>query len=198
MIPQKGGTGMQRVWITGYRAYELGVFSEKEPKFLVLQFALKKLISQAIEDGTTWLITGGQMGIEQWAAQVGIKLKSDYPELQVAMMTPFTHFGNKWKPDNQARLATLLSQVDFHASISNHDYSSPQQLRNYQEFMLTHTDGAILVYDVDNKGKSRYDYNAIVNWQDNHDYPLQMIDFDQLQEFSYEFAEISNKGFNSN
>lgn len=189
---------MQRVWITGYRAYELGVFSEKEPKFLVLQFALKKLISQAIEDGTTWLITGGQMGIEQWAAQVGIKLKSDYPELQVAMMTPFTHFGNKWKPDNQARLATLLSQVDFHASISNHDYSSPQQLRNYQEFMLTHTDGAILVYDVDNKGKSRYDYNAIVNWQDKHDYPLQLIDFDQLQEFSYEFAEISNKGFNSN
>ncbi|MCH5461438.1 DUF1273 domain-containing protein [Lactobacillus sp. LC28-10] len=189
---------MQRVWITGYRAYELGVFSEKEPKFLVLQYALKKLITQAIDDGTTWVITGGQMGIEQWAAQVGIDLKKDYPELQVAMMTPFTHFGSQWKPDNQAKLATLLSQVDFQASVSTHDYTSPQQLRNYQEFMLSHTDGAILVYDVDNEGKSRYDYNAIVKWQDKHDYPLQMIDFDQLQEFSYEFAENSNKGFNSN
>lgn len=193
---------MQRVWITGYRAYELGVFSDKEPKFLVLQYALKQLIKAAIDDGTTWLITGGQMGIEQWAAQVGLSLKAEYPELQVAMMTPFTHFGGNWKPENQAKLTTLLSQVDFHASVSNHDYTSPQQLRNYQEFMLNHTDGAILVYDVDNKGKSSYDYDAIVNWQGQHDYPLQMIDFDQLQEFSYEFGENSdknsNKAFNSN
>ncbi|MTV81143.1 DUF1273 domain-containing protein [Secundilactobacillus folii] len=189
---------MQRVWITGYRAYELGVFSEKDPKYTVLQYALKKLITQAVEDGTTWVITGPQMGIEQWAAQVAVSLKADYPELQVAMMTPFTHFGSRWKPDNQAKLATITSLVDFHASVSDHDYSSPQQLRNYQEFMLTHTDGAILVYDVDNEGKSRYDYDVIMKWQEQHDYPVQVIDFDQLQEFSYEFEENSNKGFNSN
>lgn len=188
---------MQRVWITGYRAYELGVFSDTDPKFKVINFALHQLIKQAVEDGMTWLISGGQLGIEQWAVGEGLALKTDYPELNVALMTPFTHFGNQWKPDNQAKLATLIEQSDFHASVSDHDYSSPQQLRNYQEFMLTHTDGAILVYDVDNEGKSQYDYDAITAWQDAHEYPVQVIDFDQLQEFSYEFQENDDKGFNS-
>lgn len=190
---------MQRVWITGYRAFELGVWSDKEPKFKVISYALERLIKQALEEGLTWVITGGQMGIEQWAAQTALKLKADYPELKVAMMTPFMDFGSQWKDENRTNLSLLTSQVDFTASVSDHGYSSPQQLRNYQEFMLSHTDGAILVYDVDNEGKSRYDYDALVKWQEQHaDYAVTIVDFDQLQEFSYEFEENSKRGFNSN
>lgn len=190
------GNMAQRLWITGYRSYELGLFSETEPKYQVIDYALTKVITQAVEDGTTWVITGGQLGIEQMAAKAAVNLKADYPELNVALMTPFSHFGNQWKPENQEKLADLKSQVDFQAAVSEQDYTSPQQLRNYQSFMLTHTDGALLVYDVDNEGKSRYDYDAIMHWQEKHTYPLQQVDFDQLQEYAYEFQENSKKGFN--
>lgn len=193
---------MERIWFTGYRAYELQLFSEQDPKYKVLHYALTQVMKQALDDGMQWVITGGQKGIEQMSAEAALALKPDYPELQVAVMLPFTHFSGRWKPEAQAKLASLASDVDFSAAVSDHDYRSPQQLRNYQEFMLSHTDGAILVYDVDNDGKSRYDYDAILKWQATHDYPVQLIDFDQLQEFSVEFQENlpenENKGFNLN
>ena len=42
--------------------------------------------------GADWLITGGQMGIEQWAIEVALDLQAtDYPEFQIALMTPFAN-----------------------------------------------------------------------------------------------------------
>ncbi|TAR46582.1 hypothetical protein BV232_13855, partial [Lactiplantibacillus plantarum] len=75
-------------------------------------------------------------------------------------------------------------------------YENPQQLKNYQEFMVTHTDAATLVYDPDNPGKPTYDYDLIRNFSDTHPYPLTLIDFDWLQESANEYAEKQNNGFN--
>ena len=32
---------MSRLWLTGYRSYELGVFGNEDPKLKVIQYALK-------------------------------------------------------------------------------------------------------------------------------------------------------------
>lgn len=187
---------MKRLWITGYRAYELQIFSESDPKYQVIDYALQKLITQAVEDGTEWVITGGQLGIEQMAAKAALTLKADYPELKVSVILPFTHFGSQWKEDNQAKLAQVVSQVDFTGNVSNQDYSSPQQLRNYQSFMLSHTDGALFIYDEEHEGKSQYEFNAARKWQEKNDYPVQQVDFDELQEYSYDYQEYLNNSSN--
>ena len=105
------------------------------------------------------------------------------------MMLPFTEFGQQWNENNQAKLANLQSAVDFSASVSDHPYQSPQQLRAFQHFMLTHTDEALLLYDPDHEGKEKYDYQAIQKYQADHDYFYRLIDFDELQEAAIEWQE---------
>ncbi|MEE8823837.1 hypothetical protein LASUN_20430 [Lentilactobacillus sunkii] len=184
---------MSRLWITGYRSYELGIFKDDDPKRKVIDSVLKSEISQAIVDGMDWLISGGQLGIEQWSLEMGQGLKKEYPgEFQTSMMLPFAEFGNNWNENNQAKLQALKTKVDFSASVSDKPYQSPQQLRNYQEFMLSHTDQALLIYDLDNPGKSQYDYDKIKKFAENHPYPYKLITFDDLQSAADEYQENLN------
>jgi len=187
---------MSRIWITGYRNYELEIFKDDDPKLKIITLVLKQLLKNQIESGATWLITGAQLGVEQWAIEAGTQLKPTYPEFKIAVMLPFTEFGNQWNENNQAKLSGILTKADFTDSVSHSPYQSPRQLRTYQHFMLTHTDQAILLYDPEHPGKSKYDYEVIQKWQENHPYPLELIDFDDLQDAANEYEESQNNSFN--
>ncbi|KRN75741.1 hypothetical protein IV73_GL000239 [Weissella kandleri] len=192
-ILQKGLKKMERIWITGFRSFELGVFGAKDPKVTVLKFALKKQLTSAIEDGATWLITGGQLGIEQYALEVGNQLRTEYPEFKTALMTPFQDFGQNWNENNRALLGALQASVDFTQAVSQKPYQDPSQLKNYQNFMLQHTERAIVVYDQQAEtSKVQYTVQAIQNYQKHTDYEVTLIDFDRLQEYSEEYAETLN------
>ncbi|USS91951.1 DUF1273 domain-containing protein [Fructobacillus americanaquae] len=180
---------MSRIWMTGYRTYELGVFKEKDPRVQVLKYAIKKKMIEQLDLGLEWVITGGQLGVETWAIEVALDLKRDYPNLQVALLLPFGHFGSQWQEASQTRLANLKQQVDFYADVHQEDYQGPYQLRQYQEFVLNHTDGAVLLYDTEFPGKSQYDYQAILNFQAQSPYPLEMVSMDDLQEFANDYQE---------
>lgn len=182
---------MRRLWITGYRSYELNIFKDDDPKVSVIKDVIAHELKQRLEesDDEFWLITGPQLGAEQWAIEVALELKEAYPQLKVSMMMPFTEFGQQWNENNQAKLANLQSAVDFSASVSDYPYQSPQQLLAFQRFMLTHTDEALLIYDPDHEGKEKYDYQAIQKFQQNNDYSYQLIDFDELQEAVIEWQE---------
>lgn len=182
---------MRRLWITGYRSYELNVFRDNDPKVKVIKDVLSRELKSQLEesDDEFWLITGPQLGIEQWSAEVALELKATFPHLKVSIILPFTEFGQQWNENNQAKLENLQSRVDFSASVSDHPYQSPQQLRAFQRFMLTHTDEALLIYDPDHEGKEKYDYQAIQQFAESNDYPYRLIDFDELQEAAIEWQE---------
>ena len=69
---------MRRIWVTGYRDYELQVFKDDDPKAEVIKEVLKNSLTEKLNESTDkfWLLTGPQMGVERWAAEVGVKLKS--------------------------------------------------------------------------------------------------------------------------
>lgn len=181
---------MSRIWITGFRGFELGIFNNKDPKRQVIIFALQKLLRNEIEDGADWLITGGQMGIEQFAIEAALELKPQYPEFRVALMTPFKNFGGQWKEANQTNLMKLKTQVDFTNSVSQLPYKGPQQLHDYQNFMLAHTEKAIIFYDQQaEESKARYDFEAAKRATESQNYELTVVDFDRLQEFADEYQE---------
>ncbi|GAP00541.1 DUF1273 domain-containing protein [Fructobacillus ficulneus] len=184
---------MSRIWITGYRTYELGVFKDTDPKVQVLKYAIKKTLMEQIDQGLEWVLTGGQLGVETWTVEVALELKQDYPELHVALFLPFGHFGSQWKESSQAKLADLKTKVDFYADVHKEDYQSPHQLRQYQDFLLNHSDGAVMVYDVDYPGKAQYDYQAIEDFRTQRPYPLQIVTMDDLQEFASDYQEALNE-----
>lgn len=180
---------MSRLWVSGYRSYELEVFRDNDPKVTVIKMALTQALKEQIEQGIDWIITGPQLGVEQWATQCVLDLKKDYPEIKVAIMAPFAEFGNQWNDDNKAQLAQLLEKVDFSDQVSDAKYRSPMQLKNYQNFMLTHTDEALFVFDPEFPGKSKFEVDAANQFSEQHPYPVNLIDFDQLQEVATEFEE---------
>ena len=180
---------MQRLWVTGYRSYELNTFSDKDPKITIIKYALKNYFTNLLENGEMdWIITGANLGVEQWAAEVGVELRNDYP-VQVSMMTPYEEFSSRWNENNQANFINLKEKVDFYASTSNTPYKSPVQLRNYQNFILLHTDRALMIYDEEHPGKPKFDYNLIKQYQETNDYPLDLIDFYELQDIAEEYSE---------
>lgn len=190
----EGGDASVRVWVSGYRSYELGIFGTESTKLKILKKALSDNLVQLLDEGMDWLITGAQLGTEQWAISVAHELQSTYPELQTAVMLPFSDFGKNWNEANQTALALVRSQATFSAAITERPYHSVQQLRQYQQFMLTHTDRALFIYDSQAPGKVQYDIQAIEQWQAQHDYPLRVIDFDELQETANNLAAEQENG----
>ncbi|USS87516.1 DUF1273 domain-containing protein [Fructilactobacillus hinvesii] len=186
---------MSRQWVTGYRSYELGAFDEQSPKVKIIKRALREQLSNLIDNGCDWIITGAQLGTEQWVVEIAAELKKEFPgQFQIAVMLPFTEFGSQWNETNQLKLQQTLARADFSTTVSNRPYHSPQQLKNYQQFMLTHTDGAFLLYDTENEGKAHYDVTAIQRFQEHHPYTCQFLDFDDLQEVANQYeAEINSE-----
>ena len=172
---------MTNLYISGYRTYELGVFSEQDAKIDVIKKALKNEITSFIESGVDWILTSGQLGVEQWAVEVVEELKMDYPEIQQAIIFPFLEFGSNWKDDKKLKMTELKELADYTESTSHQPYKDPSQLKNHQKFMLEHTDGALLVYDKEFEGKTKFLYQAIQKKQETSTYECRLIDLDQLQ-----------------
>lgn len=104
---------MQRIWISGYRSYELGTFGDKDPKITVIKYAIKQRLTNLLEEGQLdWVITGANLGVEQWSAEVALELRQDY-NLRLAVMLPYLDFGSRWSENNQLKLQNLKNQADF-------------------------------------------------------------------------------------
>ena len=70
---------MKRLWVTGYRSYELGVFSDKDPKLTIIKYALSNYLKSLLEEGKIdWVISGANLGTEQWGLETAISLQNDY------------------------------------------------------------------------------------------------------------------------
>ncbi|MFD1485211.1 DUF1273 domain-containing protein [Lacticaseibacillus baoqingensis] len=185
----------ERLWLSGYRAWELNVYGDHDPKLKVLKYSLKIQLQQALDEGMQWLITGGELGIEQWGIEVALGLKADYPELQIAMMLPYAEFGHQWQAENQERLAKRRSQVDFARETSTQPYTQPAQLSGYNRFMAQHTDGALFYYDQDFPGKPQYAYKAAQAEANRRDYAVRTVTMPDLEDVGRELAEAENSDF---
>ncbi|MBA1393355.1 DUF1273 family protein [Lactobacillus sp. XV13L] len=174
---------IKNLWISGYRSYELGIFQDDDPKKKIIEDYLSQILQNYCDQGLEWILTGGQLGIEQYAIEIaGLSIFKDY-NLQTAVMLPFNNMSKNWSEKNQQRLAKTLTKATYYNSVSQNDYVHPSQFTNWQNFMLQHTDACLLVYDVEYPGKSQFEYRAIQKYQQHHDYGLQIIDMYDLQDF---------------
>ena len=72
---------IQRVYVTGYQSYELGIFSEQDPRVQVIKNVLKKELTALIENGLQWVMISGSLGTEIWTGQVVNELTVSYTHL---------------------------------------------------------------------------------------------------------------------
>lgn len=183
------GKFIKNLYVSGYRSYEVSVFTEDDPKLHYIKLFFEKRLTEYIYEGLEWVIISGNIGTELWVGQVVLKLKKDYPELKLAILLPYTGFQSKWNEKNQALFNSIVEKADYLNYTSNSEYSNPSQLKNHQEFIMRNTDGCLLFYDTEHEGKVKFYYDKAKAYQENTIYDIDLIAFDELQWFVTELEE---------
>jgi uncharacterized phage-like protein YoqJ len=182
------------VGITGYKPFELGVFNRKHPGITYIKKAIEKQIIRLIDEGLEWIMISGQLGVEQWAAEVVFELQLDYPELKLAVITPFLDQEENWKEDNKETYEFILSQADYTNSITNKKYESPIQFRLKNKFFIDKCDALLIVYDEENVGSPQYIFKDAKIAFEKSDIELITINSYDLQTIVEE-EQLKNDGF---
>ncbi len=170
------------LYISGYKSSELGIFKENDPGVVYIKLAIKKALLQLLDQGLEWVMVSGQLGVEMWAAEVVVELrKKDFPDLKLAIVTPFLEQESNWSDKNKEWYQSIIQMADYVDSVTKRKYDSPSQFRLKNQFAIQKTDSLLLVYDEERDGSPKYLLQTAKNFQEKKEYPITQITFYDLQ-----------------
>jgi uncharacterized phage-like protein YoqJ len=174
---------MTVIVITGYKSSELGIYKATDPAVDYIKAIIQQELLSMI-DGETWVLVSGQLGVELWAAEMVIELRKSIPELRLGIFPPFKEQEKNWNETNQALYQGIVDQANFFKEVSDQPYTSPDQFRKRDLFFIQKSHGAIILYDQEKEGTSKY-FWALAKQNDaqNSSYHLRTITFQDLQFF---------------
>ncbi|GGE35790.1 DUF1273 domain-containing protein [Streptococcus himalayensis] len=173
---------MSSILISGYRAFDLGIFDEKVPQVKIIKKAIERDLKKFLEEGVEWLIFTGNLGFEVWCLEIAKDLQKEY-DFQIATIFIFENQGENWNEANQAKLS-LFRQVDFVKSAYPR-YENPSQFREYNQFLIHNTDGAYLFYDEERETNLKY---LLTVMKEQEDYFIKKLTFDDLNDLAENFS----------
>ena len=175
---------MVSVLVVGYKAFDLGIFGDKDQRLKIIKAAIRRDLIYLLENGMKWLVFTGNLGFEVWVLEVAKELQEEY-NFQLATIFIFENQGENWNEANQEKLANFKN-VDF-IKYAYPSYENPSQFRTYNQFLLESTDGAYIFYDEENETKLKYLYQMM---KENEQYHIKKLTFDDLNEMAENFSEI--------
>ncbi|MFB5663100.1 DUF1273 domain-containing protein [Alteribacillus sp. HJP-4] len=180
---------MKVLAVSGYKPAELGIFQPDAKEIDYIKKALEKRIIAFVEEGIEWIVISGQPGVELWTADVVLSLKTTYPELKLAVLTPFLNQQKIWPEQAKQDYEFILSHADFVDSISKQEYDNPGQLRAKNDFIILKTDGLLLLYTEEQEGTPKYYLHSAQRRGEQADYPIFFITPEDLEETAREEKE---------
>ena len=167
--------------VSGYKPFELGIFQKDHRSAYFIKAAIKKELMPMIEEGLEWILISGQLGVELWAAEVVYELQLHFPDLKLAVITPFLDQEATWSENNKEWYKSVLAQADFIDSVTKKNYEKPWQFRLKNQFFIEKSDSLLLLYDLEKEGSPKYLYEMADQYRENHVYSIQLITFYDLQ-----------------
>lgn len=136
-------------YFTGHRPQKLPWgFHESDPRCIALKNNLKKAIWQVVTRyQVTHFLTGMALGVDQWAAELVIRLKETYPDLGITLeaVLPCDNQADKWRRDASQRYQEILNQCDIVSPLQK-GYS-PGCMERRNQYMVDHSKYIIAVWD---------------------------------------------------
>lgn len=167
--------------VTGYKPYELGIFQNNHPSIEYIKKAIKRQLIILLEEDLEWVMISGQLGVELWAAEVVFDLQLEYPDLKLAVITPFFGQEENWNDANKEFYEFILSQADFVDSITKRKYENPSQFRLKNQFFINKSDGMLIVYDEEKEGSPKHMVSLALKNAEREEYPVYLINAFDLQ-----------------
>lgn len=99
---------------TGHRPQDLGGYDEKNEMNVWVKTSLAKAIVWCHKKfNTTHWISGGALGVDQWAAEIVLILRDVHNlPFHLMIMKPFTSQHIKWSDESQKRFLTICDNAD--------------------------------------------------------------------------------------
>lgn len=124
---------------TGHRPEKL-TQTEDEIKPL-----LETQIRQAIDDGFNIFISGVSKGVDLWAAEIVIKLRSSGLPIKLVCASPYRDFEKYWAQDWKNKYNQVLANADETHFISSSFRKGCYHIRN--RWLVDHSERIIAVYN---------------------------------------------------
>jgi uncharacterized phage-like protein YoqJ len=131
---------------TGHRPSKLGGFTPNNPIAMKIKNQLEKQINLAISDGFTYFISGGALGVDQWAAEIIIRLKETNQNLKLIIAKPFPSQSKVWNDDAKSIFENICKKADSVVDVCDEPYAA-WKLQKRNEWMVDHSDKVIAVWD---------------------------------------------------
>ena len=69
---------MVSVLVVGYKAFDLGIFGDKDQRLKIIKAAIRRDLIYLLENGMKWLVFTGNLGFEVWVLEVAKELQEKY------------------------------------------------------------------------------------------------------------------------
>lgn len=136
---------MKTCCFTGHRPQKLG-YGENSIQCDELKNRLEELIIELIEkEGVTHFISGVALGVDTYAANIVLKLKSNYPMITLECAIPCETQAVKWNERDRDIYYDLISKSDKETLLQQKYTSDCMQKRN--EYMVDNSDYVIAVWN---------------------------------------------------
>lgn len=140
-----------RACFTGHRLEKL-----TQPEAVIIA-GLEREIRNAIADGFVTFISGMARGVDIWAAEIVLRLRSEGQPIRLICASPFRGFESSWSADWQRRYNFVMEQADLVRYICPNYSRACFQIRN--EWMVDHSARVIAVFNGERGGtKNTIDY----------------------------------------
>lgn len=113
-----------------------------------VKYALRREIIKAVSDGYTGFMTGFADGVDQYFAEMVIKLQEDFPNLRLIAVLPYQKRVDGLESREQTK-ALLHACADV--VVIQEEYR-PNVYAKRNRYMVEHSDRVIAVYDGREKG----------------------------------------------
>jgi len=140
---------------TGHRPKDLNGYNPEDNKELL--WKLHNVIVEHIEMGLETFITGMALGVDQWAAQIVLKLKEKYPHIKLVAAIPCKNQSKKWVKESQLLWQEIIDKCNNYHYVTETEYTPAcMQLRNI--WMLDNSKYVIAIWSGKENGGT---YNCV-------------------------------------
>lgn len=140
---------------TGHRPAKFSFgYDEDSEKCIRLKLLMAQQIRGLIESHVSVFHTGMAQGVDQWAAEIVLDMKRQYPHIQLMAVVPCETQANKWSPEQRERYFNTLAVCDDVITL-NARYT-PQCMLERNRYMVDRANYLLAVYDGSAKGGTAY------------------------------------------
>lgn len=154
---------MKILAITGHRPQKLNKFM-KHGDMLDINYVnylayLKYKVSEYVDEGFTYFISGGAIGVDQDFADAVLFEKkrnkfNGFNDISLEIAVPCKNQDIKWQPKDRVRYLTILKEADNIIELSKK--YTPYYMLNRNKYMVEKADKVLAFWDGEEKGGTWY------------------------------------------